>query len=184
MSGSILHRPCYPNRDPPPPGPELQLQLGALADVLADCVAGGASVSYQEPFTRDQARAALEGCAAEVEHGRRLLLAAFLGDALIGTVQRILALPRSQPHRAEIAKVLVHRSARRRGVAARLMEAAEVEARLRAKRFCPELCHRRRRGASAYASRVDVGRRHSRLRPLSRPAGVCHDVLLEGALAA
>ena len=110
-------------------GPELHARLDELADVLADCVAGGASVSYLAPFSHEQARAAFEAMAAEVEHGRRLLLAAFAGGRLVGTVQLILALPPNQPHRAEIAKLLVHSSARRRGAAQQLMEQAESEAR-------------------------------------------------------
>jgi hypothetical protein len=95
---------------------EVEEQLDALAGVLVDCVAGGASVSYLAPFSHKDARGAFEGVAAEVEQGRRLLLAAFAGGDLVGTVQVILALPPNQPHRAEIAKLLVHRSARRRGV--------------------------------------------------------------------
>ena len=71
--------------------------------------------------------------AAEVEQGRRLLLAAFADGDLVGTVQVILALPPNQPHRAEIAKLLVHRSARRRGIAQLLMERAEAEARAEGK---------------------------------------------------
>src|SRR5215213_7354336 len=93
---------------------EVRAQLDALAAVLVDCVAGGASVSYMAPFSH--------------EHGREVF-AAFAGDELVGTVQVVLALPPNQPHRAEIAKLLVHRSARRRGVARLLMEHAEVEAR-------------------------------------------------------
>jgi GNAT superfamily N-acetyltransferase len=110
--------------------PELHAHLDALAGVLADCVAGGASVSYMAPFSHEQARAAFEGFALEVEHGRRLVLAAFADGELVGTVQVILALPPNQPHRAEIAKLLVHRSARKRGIAQRLMEHAESEARV------------------------------------------------------
>lgn len=108
---------------------DLEEHLDALASVLADCVAGGASVSYLAPFSLEDARGAFEAFAVEVEQGRRLLLAAFAGGALVGTVQVILALPPNQPHRAEIAKLLVHRSARRRGVAQLLMEGAEAEAR-------------------------------------------------------
>ncbi len=104
-------------------------QLDALARVLEDCVAGGASVSYLAPFTHEHARGVFEAFAADVENGRRLLLAAFVDGELVGTVQVILALPPNQPHRAEIAKLLVHRSARRRGIARRLMERAESEAR-------------------------------------------------------
>jgi ribosomal protein S18 acetylase RimI-like enzyme len=110
-------------------GVELRENLDALAGVLHDCVAGGASVSYLAPFSHEQAREAFEGFAAEVEQGRRLLLAAFADGDLVGTVQVILALPPNQPHRGEIAKLLVHRSARNRGIAQLLMEHAEREAR-------------------------------------------------------
>ena len=109
--------------------PALRTQLDALADVLADCVAGGASVSYLAPFSKEDARAAFAGMIAEAEEGRRLILAAFTEGRLVGTVQVILALPPNQPHRAEIAKLLVHSAARRRGVAEQLMRAAEAEAR-------------------------------------------------------
>ena len=114
-------------------GAELHAQLDELAGVLADCVAGGASVSYLAPFSHEQARAAFEAAAAEVEQGRRLLLGAFAEGRLVGTVQVILALPPNQPHRAEIAKLLVHRSARKRGIAQMLMEHAEAEARAEGK---------------------------------------------------
>jgi ribosomal protein S18 acetylase RimI-like enzyme len=103
--------------------------LDGLAAVLADCVAGGASVSYMAPFTHEDARAAFEAVADDVARGRRLLIAALAGGRVVGTVQVVLALPPNQPHRAEIAKLLVHRSARRRGVAEQLMERAEAEAR-------------------------------------------------------
>jgi GNAT superfamily N-acetyltransferase len=112
---------------------EVHAQLDGLAAVLADCVAGGASVSYLEPFSHEQARAAIEGMAAEVEQGRRLLLAAFADGDVVGTVQVILALPPNQPHRGEIAKLLVRRSARRRGIAQLLMKHAESEARAEGK---------------------------------------------------
>jgi len=109
--------------------PELRTHLDALAAVLADCVAGGASVSYMSPFSQDDARAQFASWAAEVEDGTRLLLAAFRDDEVVGTVQVVFAAPPNQPHRADVAKLLVHRSARRLGVAQRLMEHAEAEAR-------------------------------------------------------
>jgi len=109
--------------------PALPAHLDGLAAVLADCVAGGASVSYMEPFSQADARAQFESWAAEVEAGTRLLLAAFRGDDVVGTVQVVFAAPPNQPHRADIAKLLVHRDARRLGVAQRLMEHAEAEAR-------------------------------------------------------
>ena len=107
--------------------------LDGLARVLADCVEDGASVSFLVPFSHDDARQVFEAVAADVEQGRRLLLAAFAEGELVGTVQVILALPPNQPHRAEIAKLLVHRSARRRGIARSLMERAETEARAQGK---------------------------------------------------
>ena len=101
---------------------------GALADVLLDCVEGGASVSYMAPLARETALAAFEAIEPEVESGRRVLLAAFAGGTLVGTVQLAAAVPPNQPHRADIAKLLVRRSARGRGVGRLLMERVEVEA--------------------------------------------------------
>jgi ribosomal protein S18 acetylase RimI-like enzyme len=112
---------------------EVKEHIDALAAVLLDCVDGGASVSYMAPFSHEDARSAFGGFAAEAEQGRRLILAAFTQSRLVGSVQVILALPPNQPHRAEIAKLLVHRSARRRGVAELLMESAEAEARAEGK---------------------------------------------------
>jgi GNAT superfamily N-acetyltransferase len=107
---------------------ELREHVDGLAAVLHDCVAGGASVSYMEPFSADDARDAFAGFAAEAEEGRRLILAAFADGLLVGTVQVILTLAPNQPHRGEVAKLLVHRSARGRGIASRLMEHAEAAA--------------------------------------------------------
>jgi GNAT superfamily N-acetyltransferase len=85
------------------------------------------------PFSHEQARGAFDVVAEEVDQGRRLVLAAFLNGDVVGTVQVVLATPPNQPHRAEIAKLLVHRSARKRGVAQLLMEGAETEARAEGK---------------------------------------------------
>jgi GNAT superfamily N-acetyltransferase len=112
---------------------EVRGHLDDLAAVLHDCVEGGASVSYMAPFSPEDARSAFEGFVADAEQGRRLILAAFAGGELVGTVQVIIALPPNQPHRGEIAKLLVHRRARGRGIAQRLMEHAEVEARAEGK---------------------------------------------------
>ena len=114
-------------------GRELDAQLDGLAAVLADCVAGGASVSYLHPFSHAAARAAFADWAIEVEQGRRIVLGAFADGELVGTVQVILALPPNQPHRGEVAKMLVHRSARKRGVGQLLLEHAEAEARVEGK---------------------------------------------------
>jgi GNAT superfamily N-acetyltransferase len=114
-------------------GGDLRAQLDGLAAVLADCVEGGASVSFMSPFTHVQARDAFEGFAADVDEGRRVLLAAFADGEVVGTVQVVLAVPPNQPHRGEIAKLLVRRSARGRGIAQLLMERAEAEARAEGK---------------------------------------------------
>jgi ribosomal protein S18 acetylase RimI-like enzyme len=107
---------------------EARACIDGLAAVLADCVEGGASVSYMAPFGHEDARAAFEEFVADVERGGRLLVAAFADEEVVGTVQVVFARPPNQPHRADIAKLLVRRSARRRGIAERLMAQAELEA--------------------------------------------------------
>jgi len=114
-------------------GAELRDQLDALAAVLHDCVAGGASVGYMEPYSHADALSAFEGFAAEADEGRRLILAAFADGELVGTAQVVLELMPNQPHRGEVAQVLVRRSARGRGIAGLLMERAEDEARAEGK---------------------------------------------------
>lgn len=109
---------------------EAAAAVEALAEVLIDCVQGGASVSFMWPLPREKAVAFWRGVAAGVARGERVLLVAEAGEGqLLGTVQLVLAMPDNQPHRADVAKMLVHRKARRRGVAQRLMEALDAEAR-------------------------------------------------------
>ena len=104
--------------------------VGALAEVLIDCVEGGASVSFMQPMTDAKAMRFWRSVASGVARGERALLVAENGDGhIVGTVQLVLAMPENQPHRAEIAKMLVHRRARRRGVAQRLMQAVDAIAR-------------------------------------------------------
>jgi GNAT superfamily N-acetyltransferase len=112
---------------------EARQHLDGLAAVVVDCVDGGASVSYMAPFTLEDGRAVFEEFIRDVERGGRVLLAAFDGGELVGTVQMVHATPPNQPHRGDIAKLLVRRSARRRGIAAELMEHAEQEARAEGK---------------------------------------------------
>ena len=101
-----------------------------LAGVLIDCVEGGASVSFMLPLPREKAVAFWQGVAASVARGERALLVAEDNTAqVLGTVQLVLAMPDNQPHRADVSKMLVHRRARRRGVAQRLMAALDDEAR-------------------------------------------------------
>jgi GNAT superfamily N-acetyltransferase len=104
-----------------------------LAEVLAECVEAGASVSFMAPFDRAEAVAHFEAAARDVAAGRRVVLAARDGERVVGTVQVLLTMPPNQPHRGEIAKLLVRPSARRQGIAQRLMEHAEAEARAEGK---------------------------------------------------
>jgi ribosomal protein S18 acetylase RimI-like enzyme len=103
-------------------------QIEELADVLIDCVEGGASVSFMHPLTRDRAAAYWRGVAQGVAAGERALLVAEDERGLCGTVQLVFAQPENQPHRADLSKMLVHRRARRKGLGAELMRAAETMA--------------------------------------------------------
>lgn len=114
---------------------EVDALVEPLADVLMDCVQGGASVSFMWPLPRQRALAFWRDVADGVRRGERLLL---VGEAqpgrIDGTVQLVLAQPDNQPHRADLAKMLVHRRARRRGLAQALLVAAEQAAREAGKR--------------------------------------------------
>jgi GNAT superfamily N-acetyltransferase len=103
-------------------------QVGQLADVLIDCVEGGASVSFMQPLTRERAAAFWRGVAEGVAAGRRALLVAEDAEGICGTVQLAFDLPENQPHRADLMKMLVHRRARQRGIGAALLRAAEAAA--------------------------------------------------------
>ncbi|HXO71434.1 MAG TPA: GNAT family N-acetyltransferase [Bradyrhizobium sp.] len=109
--------------------PITEAALEQLADVLVDCVEGGASVSFMSPFSQAEALAFFRKVAASVASKDTVLLAARLDGRIIGTVQLGLDTPPNQPHRADIKKMLVHRSARSRGIGAALMARAEEEAR-------------------------------------------------------
>ncbi len=104
-------------------------EIAALAGVLEDCVAGGASVSFMWPMTRAKAEAFWRGMAGAVARGEAIVLGAYDGSTLVGTVSLLLQQPENQPHRADVAKMLVHRRARRAGAGALLLSAIESEAR-------------------------------------------------------
>ena len=110
-------------------GAQAQAAMPGLTDVLLDCVEGGASVSFMAPLDRATAEGFWRDVVAGVERGERLLLVAEDGEGVLGTVQLVVAQPPNQPHRADLSKMLVHRRARRRGVGAALMRAAEEAAR-------------------------------------------------------
>ena len=104
-------------------------QVEGLADLLVDSVDDGASVGFMYPLAREKAVAFWRRVAAGVAAGDRALLIAEDGTGIVGTVHLLLALPENQPHRADVTKMLVHPRARRRGIGAALMEAAEEMAR-------------------------------------------------------
>jgi GNAT superfamily N-acetyltransferase len=106
-----------------------QAQAQELAAVLIDCVEGGASVSFMHPLSLPRALAFWQRVASDVDGGARILLVAEDAGGIVGTVQLVLDQPENQPHRADISKMLVHRRARRLGVGAALMRAAEDAAR-------------------------------------------------------
>ena len=96
--------------------------LAQLAEVLIDCVEGGASVSFMLPLSRQKAGEYWRGVAESAARGERALLAALdSSERIVGTVQLLLNLPENQPHRGDLAKMLVHRRARRAGVGAALL---------------------------------------------------------------
>ncbi|MEO8540776.1 MAG: GNAT family N-acetyltransferase [bacterium] len=107
---------------------EAAANIDGLANVLSDCVEGGASVSFMLPFPREKAETFWETVTGSVSRGETILLAARDDAGICGTVQLQMGLPENQPHRGEIAKLLVHRRARRRGIAEALMARIESEA--------------------------------------------------------
>jgi ribosomal protein S18 acetylase RimI-like enzyme len=106
-----------------------EAHITGLADVLIDCVAGGASVGFMDPLTRERAAAFWRRVAEGVAAGARALLVAEDAQGVCGTVQLVLEQLENQPHRADLSKLLVHRRARRRGLGAALVHAAEAAAR-------------------------------------------------------
>ena len=110
---------------------EARERTADLSAVLVDCVEGGASVSFMAPLPREKADRFWRRVADGVAAGDRLLLVAEdqASGEIVGTVQVVFAWPENQPHRADIAKMLVRRSARRRGLGEHLMRAAEEAAR-------------------------------------------------------
>lgn len=103
-------------------------EIQGLSDVLIDCVEGGASVGFMLPMTRAKAEAFWLSTSASVARGERVVLAAEDAGTIVGTVQVILHQPENQPHRGDIAKMLVHRRVRRRGVGEALLAAADRSA--------------------------------------------------------
>lgn len=106
-----------------------EAQIEALAELLVDCVEGGASVGFMHPLPVEKARAFWRRVADRVARGERALLIAEDSTGVIGTVHMVLEQPDNQQHRADLSKMLVHRRARRRGAGAALIVGAEALAR-------------------------------------------------------
>ena len=96
-----------------------------LSEMLVETVAHGGSVSFMHPLPKAAADAFWQGSLGAAERGERIVLGAFDGDNLIGTVTLLLDLPPNQPHRAEIAKMMTRVSHRHRGIATALLQEAE-----------------------------------------------------------
>jgi len=106
-----------------------------LADILIACVAAGASVSFLPPLSAEAAQGFWRRSLADIALGKKAIWVAWADGVLVGTVTLDLAMPPNQPHRAEVAKLLVHPEARRRGVGQALMAALEAEAAQRGRRL-------------------------------------------------
>ncbi|MEO8668094.1 MAG: GNAT family N-acetyltransferase [Bauldia sp.] len=114
-------------------GDEMRQLIPALADILVDCVAGDASVSFMAPYGMEEAMAFWEKVADAAGKDQVSVLVAEVDGIPRGTVQIAYDLPPNQPHRGEVRKLLVHRSARGRGLGRALMTAAETVAAARGK---------------------------------------------------
>jgi GNAT superfamily N-acetyltransferase len=112
----------------------IELRVEALSRILADSVSAAAAVSFMSPLSYDDAaRFRLRDVKPEVSAGRRVLFGAERDGELMGTVQLLTAMPPNQPHRCEIAKMIVHPRARRLGIGRCLMNSALARARAHGK---------------------------------------------------
>jgi ribosomal protein S18 acetylase RimI-like enzyme len=110
-------------------GVEVRQRIEQFSSILVDCVEGGAGVSFMLPFGPADAAVFWQSVASDCDAGKRIVIAALMESVAVGTVQILPVQIPNQPHRAEVAKLLVHRRARRRGIARALMARVEAEAR-------------------------------------------------------
>jgi ribosomal protein S18 acetylase RimI-like enzyme len=99
-----------------------------LSEILIETVANGGSVSFMHPLPPEVANAFWDGALAAAGRDECIILGAWDGDVLAGTVTLLLDCPPNQPHRAEIAKMMTRITHRGRGIATALMQAAEAHA--------------------------------------------------------
>lgn len=107
--------------------------LAALSDLLQATVAAGGSVGFLHPLGEDAALAFWTAALRAAARGERTVWGAREGPELLGTVTLLTATPPNGPHRAELAKLMVHPAHRGRGVATRLVRAALAGARAQGK---------------------------------------------------
>lgn len=117
-------------------GKALDGHADALATIMERTVNDGAAIGFMQPFSKADGRGFFaEQVFPEVRAGRRRLVMAWLDGAPVGSVQLIVALPANQPHRCEVAKMMVAPEARRKGVGRALMAAVDEAARTAGKRL-------------------------------------------------
>jgi len=110
-------------------GEQTLVRLAELAEVLRDCVEGGASVGFMLPLPEGRPEAFWRKVSAGITNGERHLFIAEGDDGRVcGTLSLVVDMPDNQPNRADVSKMLVHRRARRQGVAERLLRALEAKA--------------------------------------------------------
>lgn len=100
-----------------------------LAQLLKSAVDDGAGIGFMAPLQRDKAEAYWAGVAEAVADGRTLLFVAFEQSRITGTAQLQIVQWPNQPHRAEIAKIMVAPGSRRKGIGRSLLTNAEAAAR-------------------------------------------------------
>ncbi len=100
----------------------------SLAALLVETVAHGGSVSFMHPLSLEKAAAFWDASLMSAARGERIIFGAFAHESLVGTITLVTSLPENQPHRAEIAKMMVRVSHRGQGIASALLRAAEAEA--------------------------------------------------------
>ncbi len=104
--------------------------IGDLTDILHACVHDGASIGFVLPFSGEQARAYWQERVFPVlQSGGLEVFIARQDGQILGTLQLVSAQMPNQRHRADVAKLLVHPKARRRGLGVALMRALEARAR-------------------------------------------------------
>ena len=125
---------CFPHSNAKMPLPEIHIQAltaspsicAMLSEILIETVACGGSVSFMHPLAPEAAAVFWNESLAAADAGRRIILGAWDGEVLAGTVTLLLDCPPNQPHRAEIAKMMTRLSHQRRGIATALLQAAEA----------------------------------------------------------